>query len=57
MLLAVLDGALDRYLATQPKRPAKPLVVDMPVALADASGGNQIAVLQLALGRPGAIGR
>ena len=57
VLLAVLDGALDRYLATQPKRPAKPLVVDMPVALAGAGGGNQIAVLQLALGRRGASGR
>jgi len=52
-LLAVLDGALDRYLAAQPNRPAKPLVVDMPVALAGASGGNQIAVLQLAMGKPG----
>ena len=57
VLLAVLDGALDRYLAAQPKRPAKPLVVDMPVALAGAGGGNQIAVLQLALGRRGASGR
>jgi hypothetical protein len=37
-LLAVLDGALDRYLARQPNRPSKPLVVDMPVALAGASG-------------------
>ncbi|HEY2979352.1 MAG TPA: wax ester/triacylglycerol synthase domain-containing protein [Burkholderiaceae bacterium] len=53
MLLAVLDGALDRYLAAQPQRPSKPLVVDMPVALAGASGGNQIAVLQLAMGKPG----
>ena len=56
VLLAVLDGALDRYLAAQPKRPAKPLVVDMPVALADAGGGNQIAVLQLALGRAARAG-
>ena len=52
MMLAVLDGALDRYLAGQTKRPRKPLVVDMPVALTGASGGNQIAVLQLAMGRP-----
>jgi diacylglycerol O-acyltransferase len=52
MLLAVLDGALDRYLADKPRRSRKPLVVDMPVALSGASGGNQIAVLQLAMGLP-----
>jgi diacylglycerol O-acyltransferase / wax synthase len=52
-LLAVLDGALDRYLAGKPRRARKPLVVDMPVALTGASGGNQIAVLQLAMGLPG----
>lgn len=57
LLLAVLDGALDRHLAAQPNRPAKPLVVDMPVALSGASGGNQIAVLQLALGKPGSTMR
>jgi diacylglycerol O-acyltransferase len=53
MLLAALDGALDRYLADKPRRSRKPLVVDMPVALSGASGGNQIAVLQLAMGLPG----
>jgi WS/DGAT/MGAT family acyltransferase len=53
MLLTVLDGALERYLAGQPERPSRPLVVDMPVALPGASGGNQIAVLQLAMGQPG----
>ncbi len=52
MLLAVLDGALDRYLSAEPRRARKPLVVDMPVALSGASGGNQIAVLQLAMGLP-----
>jgi diacylglycerol O-acyltransferase len=54
MLLAVLDGALDRYLsaAGASKRDRKPLVVDMPVALTGASGGNQIAILQLPMGLP-----
>jgi diacylglycerol O-acyltransferase len=54
MLLTVLDGALNRYLAEEPARSRTPLVVDMPVALSGASGGNQIAVLQLAMGKPGA---
>ena len=55
MLLAVLDGAFDRYLGADAKsaRGKRPLVVDMPVALTGAGGGNQIAVLQLALGGPG----
>jgi diacylglycerol O-acyltransferase len=56
MLLTVLDAALDRYLGgdAKAKRARKPLVVDMPVALAGAAGGNKIAVLQLAMGGPGA---
>ncbi len=53
LLLAVLDGAMSRYLASQSKRPMKPLVVDMPVALSGASGANQIAVLQFAIGKAG----
>ncbi|MFO1118199.1 MAG: wax ester/triacylglycerol synthase family O-acyltransferase [Beijerinckiaceae bacterium] len=53
LLLAVLDGAMSRYLASQSKRPKKPLVVDMPVALSGASGANQIAVLQFAIGKAG----
>ncbi|MBL0151251.1 MAG: hypothetical protein IPP87_22350 [Ideonella sp.] len=57
ILLAVLDGALGRHLAAQSKGPTQPLVVDMPVALSGASGGNQIAVLQLAMGRPGSTPR
>ena len=51
MLLAVLDGALGRYLGAQSEQPLKPLVVDMPVALPSAGGGNMIAVLQLPMGK------
>jgi diacylglycerol O-acyltransferase len=54
MLLAVLDGALGRYLGGGSQRPPKPLVVDMPVALPSAGGGNMIAVLQLPMGKVGA---
>ncbi|OYU93320.1 MAG: hypothetical protein CFE45_20990, partial [Burkholderiales bacterium PBB5] len=57
VLLAVLDGALARHLAAQEQPSSQPLVVDMPVALSGASGGNQIAVLQLAMGRPGSTPR
>ena len=57
ILLAVLDGALTQHLSAQLPLSNKPLVVDMPVALAGASGGNQIAVLQLAMGRPGSTPR
>ena len=57
MLLAVLDGALTRYLDAHAERARKPLVVDMPLALAGTGGGNQIAVLQLAMGQPGATAR
>ena len=54
MLLAVLDGALGRFLGDGSERPLKPLVVDMPVALPSAGGGNMIAVLQLPMGKAGA---
>lgn len=57
ILLAVLDGALTQHLSAQLQLSNKPLVVDMPVALTGASGGNQIAVLQLAMGRPGSTPR
>ena len=53
VLLATLDVALARYLDDQGMRPDKALVAAMPVALANASGGNQIAVLQFPLGAPG----
>jgi hypothetical protein len=53
ILLTVIDMALNRYLAEK-GRPAdaRPLVVDMPVALSSgpAEGGNKIAVLQFPLG-------
>jgi diacylglycerol O-acyltransferase len=53
VLLTVLDMALNRYLSEKGRAPgAKPLVVDMPVALApgEGGGGNAIAVLQFPLG-------
>jgi diacylglycerol O-acyltransferase len=53
VLLLTLDVALDRYLAELGRRPDKPLVTAMPVALGGAKGGNQIAVLQFPLGGPG----
>ena len=53
LLLTTVDMALARYLEAQGKRPRGALVTAMPVALADASGGNQIAVLQFPLGAPG----
>jgi len=54
VLLTVLDIALDRYLHEQRTTPAKPIVIDMPIALSGAGGGNQITMLQVPLGRPGA---
>jgi WS/DGAT/MGAT family acyltransferase len=53
LLLVTLDLALARYLTELGTRPDKPLVTAMPVALAGAKGGNQIAVLQFPLGGPG----
>jgi diacylglycerol O-acyltransferase / wax synthase len=53
LILLTLDVALDRYLDELGKRPDKPLVTAMPVALSGANGGNQIAVLQFPLGTPG----
>ena len=53
LLLATLDIALDRYMQEQGVRLDKALVAAMPVALAGASGGNQIAILQFPLGAPG----
>jgi diacylglycerol O-acyltransferase len=51
VLLTVLDAALGRFLGDGSEQPSKPLVVDMPVALPAAAGGNMIAVLQLPMGR------
>ncbi|WP_213954829.1 MULTISPECIES: wax ester/triacylglycerol synthase domain-containing protein [unclassified Variovorax] len=53
LLLTTVDMALARYLEEQGKRPKGALITAMPVALAAASGGNQIAVLQFPLGSPG----
>ncbi|MEJ8859727.1 wax ester/triacylglycerol synthase domain-containing protein [Variovorax robiniae] len=53
LLLVSLDIALARYLEERSERPGKALVTAMPVALANAGGGNQIAVLQFPLGAPG----
>jgi diacylglycerol O-acyltransferase len=52
VLLLTLDVALERYLAELGTHPDRPLVTAMPVALPEAKGGNQIAVLQFALGAP-----
>ena len=53
VLLASLDLAMARYLDELGDGPRKPLIADMPIALSNASGGNQIAAMQLPLGEPG----
>jgi diacylglycerol O-acyltransferase len=53
VLLAVLDIALADYLEAQGVKADKPIVADMPVALAGTKGGNQITILQVPLGAPG----
>jgi hypothetical protein len=53
LLLVTLDLAIARHLAELGTHPDKPLIAAMPVALAGAKGGNQIAVLQFPLGGPG----
>jgi len=52
VFLTVVDMAMQRYLHEDGTVPKRPLVADMPVALAGAGGGNQIAVMQFPLGRP-----
>jgi diacylglycerol O-acyltransferase len=52
VFLAVVDAAMARLLVDSNALPAEPLVADMPLALNDAKGGNQIAVLQFPLGAP-----
>jgi hypothetical protein len=52
VFLAVVDAAMARLLSDSNDLPAEPLVADMPLALNDAKGGNQIAVLQFPLGAP-----
>jgi diacylglycerol O-acyltransferase len=54
VLLAVLDIALNRYLAEHGLHTKRPLVADMPVALHEGPGaGNRITILQVPMGRPG----
>jgi diacylglycerol O-acyltransferase len=52
VLLAITDIAMTRHLRERKRSPREPLVADMPLALKDARGGNQIAVLQFPLGGP-----
>ena len=52
VLLAVVDAAMARVLSDSGTLPPQPLVVDMPMALKNANGGNQIAVLQFPMGAP-----
>jgi diacylglycerol O-acyltransferase len=52
VFLAMVDAAMARLLSDSNDLPAEPLVADMPLALKDAKGGNQIAVLQFPLGAP-----
>ena len=55
LLLTVLDIALHHHLARRRGAAKAPLLADMPVALSrGATGGNQIAVLQVPLGGAGA---
>lgn len=50
VLLVILDIAMARDLSERGMLPDRPLVADMPLALQDATGGNQIAVMQFPLG-------
>lgn len=52
VLLAVVDAAMARVLSDSGSLPPQPLVVEMPMALKNANGGNQIAVLQFPMGAP-----
>jgi diacylglycerol O-acyltransferase len=53
LLLATIGQGLDTYLKEQGLKPLQALVAAMPVAIAGAKGGNQIAVLQVPLGAMG----
>jgi WS/DGAT/MGAT family acyltransferase len=54
VMLTLIDLAMHRYLAAHGIRLDRPLVTDMPVALADHGGhGNRITILQVPMGRPG----
>lgn len=51
VMLTVLDMAMNAHLG---RGDGHPLVADMPVALAQARGGNALAILQFPLGAPAA---
>lgn len=54
VMLTLIDMAMHRYLADRGITLDRPLVTDMPVALADHGGhGNRITILQVPMGRPG----
>jgi diacylglycerol O-acyltransferase len=54
VMLTLIDMAMHRYLAERGITLNRPLVTDMPVALADHGGtGNRITILQVPMGRPG----
>jgi WS/DGAT/MGAT family acyltransferase len=54
VMLTLIDMAMHRYLAGRGISLDRPLVTDMPVALADHGGhGNRITILQVPMGRPG----
>ena len=54
VMLTLIDMAMHRYLGERGITPDRPLVTDMPVALADHGGtGNRITILQVPMGRPG----
>lgn len=54
VMLTLIDLAMHRYLADRGITLDRPLVTDMPVALADHGGhGNRITILQVPMGRPG----
>jgi WS/DGAT/MGAT family acyltransferase len=53
VMLAAIDVALNRYLDERGTPPDRPLVADVPVALADHGGaGNRITILQVPMGQP-----
>jgi len=54
VMLTLIDMAMHRYLDERGADPGRPLVADIPVALADhGSTGNRITILQVPMGRPG----
>jgi len=58
VMLAAVDVALSRYLEERGTPPDRPLVADVPVALADHGGaGNRITILQVPMGKPGSAAK